>query len=138
MWPSIDSLCTANHTLAGSMGLLIHLLKLTVCCIHCHCCAAGLVTNLNSVRSIPTHIHTHTCTRACTHAGSRSDITKTVSGSFLGDLFHNVSLSGSVFVGHFYYRKHTKSHSVCMVLFSLWFRCMCVYAFVPEHVFVCL
>lgn len=86
MQPSIDSLSSANHTLAGSIGLLIHLLELTMCCIHCRRSSAG-------PRRPPV---------------PRADATKTASASFSDDLFHNVSPSGSVFVGRFYYRRHTR------------------------------
>lgn len=90
-----------------------------MCCLHCCSRSASLLTNLNSHSrpQPPHHTHppthlTHTSHTPHIHLESRSHITKTASGSFLGDLFHKVSPSGSVFVGRFYYRKHTKRDCV--------------------------
>lgn len=85
-----------------------------MCCLHCRSRSASLLTTLNS--------HSHPQPSHHTHLDSRSVITKPASGSFLGDLLHNVSPSGSVFVGRFYYRKHTKwdCFSPCS------FDCVCV------------
>lgn len=59
-----------------------------------------------------------------THPVTRADMTKTVSASYSDDLFHNVSPSGSVFVGRFYYRRHTRWDCMFVVLFSLWLWCV--------------
>lgn len=114
MQPSMDSLSSANHTPAGSIGPLIHLLELTMCCIHCRRCSAGP----RRPPQAPAGPRRHPVTKAA--------VTKTVSASFSDDLFHNVSPPGSLFVGRFYYRRRTRWDCMFIGLFSLWFWCVCV------------